>query len=253
MKILIVEDEPMILKGISYLVNNYAYEYGRKPEIVEACGGIEGEHYLQTETFQIVFTDIRMPDIDGLTLLKKWRTTSPGTQWVIISGYEDFKYAQEAIVNGVKDYLLKPVTKQKMNQTLNRLISEYKHDDADFVGVDESERMLDELLEAIWMLDEHKIQTFTKEWFAILNKRNMEMGYLVQFFNQLLKALYQKLNAKSNFQLEGFQYIIDAKDLATLEHQCCEACIQLQTLLRKKRNANMIVPIDAAKKYIEEH
>lgn len=253
MKILIVEDEPMIVKGIAYLVGSYPYESREKPEIVEAYGGLEGERYLSSDRFHIVFTDIRMPDMDGLTLMKKWKNHHSDTKWVIISGYDDFKYAQEAIVNGVKDYLLKPVTKQKMKQTLDRLFSESKQNNDNVVSLNESEHMLAELLELIWMLEQEKLATCIDQWFELFRKRNMEIMYLVQFTKQLLKALYEKLNAKSDFQLDTFDYKVNAYHLDQLKDQCYDACALMQTLLWNKRNRNMIAPIEAAKKYIMEH
>lgn len=253
MRILIVEDEPMILKGIAHLVGNYPYENGRKPEIIEAYGGLEGDRYLENESFHIVFTDIRMPDVDGLTLLKKWSRQHVSTKWVIISGYDDFKYAQEAIVNGVKDYLLKPVTKHKMKQTLDRLLSESKQQNDSFVGVDESERIVAELQEAIWLLDQENLSFLMDKWFSSFQKRNMDIAYLEQYMNQLIRSLHEKLNAKSQFRLEAVDFSIKAQKLEQLKDQSFEACMRLQSILKSKRNRNMIEPIEAAKKYIMEH
>ena len=101
-----------------------------------------------------------MPVMDGLTLIEKWSKKMTRTQWVILSGYDEFNYAQKAITLGVKEYLLKPVTKKKAQETLVRLIDKYRKPSDYFLDMNELENLVDKLEGAIWTLNEDIVKIF---------------------------------------------------------------------------------------------
>ena len=70
----------------------------------------------------IVVTDIRMPGYDGITLIEKTREFDSGISFIIVSGYRDFEYAQQALKYGAEDYLLKPVSKDELEQIIEKVI-----------------------------------------------------------------------------------------------------------------------------------
>lgn len=112
MKILVVEDEPKTRNGLVALIQNlqphslvYAAEHAQ--QALTLCG----EHF-----FDMIFTDIKMPGISGLDMLS--RLERKGRQIVIVSGYADFEYAQQAIKYGVMEYILKPVNPVKIKEVL---------------------------------------------------------------------------------------------------------------------------------------
>ncbi len=114
-KVFLVEDEIVVREGIH---NNIHWEqYG----FVYAGDASDGELALplirQIQP-DLLITDIKMPFMDGLDLIKLVREELPRTKIVIISGYDDFSYAQQAIHMGVEQYLLKPIAKEKMVETL---------------------------------------------------------------------------------------------------------------------------------------
>ncbi len=114
-KVFLVEDEIVVREGIR---NNIHWEqYG----FIYAGDASDGELALplirQIQP-DLIITDIKMPFMDGLDLIKLVREELPRTKVVIISGYDDFSYAQQAIRMGVEQYLLKPVVKEKMVETL---------------------------------------------------------------------------------------------------------------------------------------
>ncbi len=76
---------------------------------------------------QVVFTDISMPVMDGLELARRIKHSYPGMAVVIISGYSDFAYAQQAIQYGVFNYLLKPVEDEKLSDVLYDLRKSLAH------------------------------------------------------------------------------------------------------------------------------
>jgi len=118
LRLLIVEDEERIRKGIANKIMRLAEDV----EIVgEAANGEEGLKKLELLKPDIVVTDIKMPVIDGMHFIEMALEVSPQTRFMIISGYEDFKFAQQAVRLGVCDYLLKPVNNDELKIALDHL------------------------------------------------------------------------------------------------------------------------------------
>lgn len=120
-RVLIVEDEPPIARILqTYVGNHLFYE-------VVACkiNGAEALKVIESEKVDVVFTDIRMPVMDGITLLKNLSEKYPQILAVILSGYREFSYAQAAIGYSAFDYLLKPITQDNVNLILDRLKTAY--------------------------------------------------------------------------------------------------------------------------------
>ncbi len=86
-----------------------------------ASNGLEALELVRTLSPDILITDIRMPGYTGLELIQKAKEVAPLLEVIIISGYAQFDYAQTAIQQGVGEYLLKPVNKEALNNTLERL------------------------------------------------------------------------------------------------------------------------------------
>ncbi|KIL38936.1 AraC family transcriptional regulator [Gordoniibacillus kamchatkensis] len=105
-KILLVEDEDIIRTGLKSIIAQLSGDF----EVAgEAAHGKEALDYLQKEMPDLIVTDIRMREMDGLTLAAKVRERYPHMPILIISGHGDFEYARQAIRYGVSDYLLKPI------------------------------------------------------------------------------------------------------------------------------------------------
>src|SRR5579859_5692263 len=117
-RVFFVEDEIVTREGIRDNVDWQAHGF-------ELCGEApDGERalpVLQAIEPDVLITDIKMPFMDGLQLSKIVRERLPRTKIVILSGHDEFEYAQRAIKLGVTEYLLKPVTVQQLNQVLQRL------------------------------------------------------------------------------------------------------------------------------------
>ncbi len=116
-KVLLVEDEEMIMKSMQFLVN-----WTELSCVICGCAhnGREGIQQIHALHPDIVVTDIRMPYADGLKMLEETKSQCD-YETVIMSGYEEFDYAQKAIRLGVSDYLLKPMDIQEMSQTISRI------------------------------------------------------------------------------------------------------------------------------------
>ena len=119
-RILIVDDEKIERNGIKFLLKQTGIEL----EIYEACNGKEAMAFLEQQQVDILLTDIKMPFIDGMELLKQVCPDRPEMKSIIFSGYSEFEYAKTAMKMGVKDYILKPVDPTEFTKAMNRVIQE---------------------------------------------------------------------------------------------------------------------------------
>ncbi|WP_238654024.1 response regulator transcription factor [Paenibacillus piscarius] len=116
--VLIVDDEENIRLGIRVMLER---EYPGAYRYFSAEDGEEALQLLSEESFDIMMTDIRMPVMDGITLIERVQQLEHRPVVVIISGYDDFEYAKQAIRYEVRDYLLKPIIRSELFQTFSRL------------------------------------------------------------------------------------------------------------------------------------
>ncbi len=91
-----------------------------------ASNGLEALELVKKENVDILITDIRMPGLGGMDLIREVNQISPQTKIIIISGYSNFEYAQTAIEYGVKGYLLKPINRSELNETLRKLTEDIR-------------------------------------------------------------------------------------------------------------------------------
>lgn len=120
-QVLIADDEPIIREGIIDAVD---WENLGMEVAAEAEDGEEALEIAQREPIDLVLVDMNMPIMDGITFMKKLRESQPACRFVIITGHDEFAYAQEAIRLGVKDYILKPVNASHLREVLQNVKDE---------------------------------------------------------------------------------------------------------------------------------
>jgi two-component system, response regulator YesN len=117
-KVLIADDEEKVCTLIYKLINWKDFDM----EVVATVyNGIEALERIKTLALDVVITDIRMPGYDGIELITKAKEINDHIEFIIISGYRHFEYAQSAIKYGVSDYLLKPIKKEELTDTLEKI------------------------------------------------------------------------------------------------------------------------------------
>jgi len=118
---MIVDDEAIFRRGLRAMIAASDKEWDI---VADARDGYEALELLEQHRPDVVLTDIRMPRMDGLQLQRIARERFPELQVVVISGYEDFTYAQQSMRSGARDYLMKPVEREE----LLRVLSSVKQD-----------------------------------------------------------------------------------------------------------------------------
>ncbi len=119
--ILIVEDEEIVSAGVRRTLQDAGYVH------VEIRGnGIAALDYVASNPVDIVISDIRMPLMDGLTLIKQVSENFPDIQFIILSGYGEFEYAREAMQYNVHHYLLKPYDRKELTDIIDKMKAKLK-------------------------------------------------------------------------------------------------------------------------------
>lgn len=118
MRILIAEDEERARRGLRSVLTSLSEDY---EVVAEASNGKQALELLQILKPDVVFTDLKMPFLDGMGLIKAGIAAGVCTKYVIVSAYEEFEMARQAISLGVKEYLVKPVTYDELKDTMERL------------------------------------------------------------------------------------------------------------------------------------
>lgn len=142
MNVLLVDDEMITIRMLQTLID---WEELGLHLTGFAQDGREAYEQIRKNRPDIVISDIKMPGMDGLTLLRQIMNTCPGTRVIMMSAYADFFYVKEAIKYGSCDYILKPVDEMELVQTLRKTIDEIQGEKAYQEVVATSEKQLDQI------------------------------------------------------------------------------------------------------------
>lgn len=131
-KYMVVEDEPLIRKNIIKKIESLKLPLTLCADVSDGFLAIQLINKLLP---QIILTDIRMPQCDGLELARYIKENYPSIKTVILSGYNDFSYAQEALRYNVCDYLLKPLKSDALNETLQGILLSFNSSNEKLVSM----------------------------------------------------------------------------------------------------------------------
>ena len=123
-KVIIIDDEPIIRKGLKNIINWKQFDC---TVCAEASDGEEGKQLIEAHRPDILITDIRMPEMDGLNMIRDVKSYIPNCKIIILTGYRDFDYVQEAIKLGAFDFVLKPSKIEELAAVVKRAVEELKY------------------------------------------------------------------------------------------------------------------------------
>ena len=119
MRILIVDDHALVRRGMTYVVK----EGFPDADVVEAEGAAAALDVMRSKAADLALVDVRMPDLDGLELLRAMKLEWPDVPVIMLSTYENAPYVKRALSDGAAGYLLKDATPEDLGQAINVAIS----------------------------------------------------------------------------------------------------------------------------------
>lgn len=149
-RVLLVDDEPFIRQGLSVLID---WESEGFCIAAQASDGAAALELLQRERFDLIIADIRMPRMDGISLLEKIRSEKiSDARFVILSGYFEYEYAKNAIRYNCADYILKPVQKDELLKLVRSVSDECERSrEAEQKDIERDKAVLDRhMISLVW-------------------------------------------------------------------------------------------------------
>ena len=209
-RLLVIDDEELIRKGIVARLNhlNIAFD-----SIEEASTGMEALETLEKQAVDIVLTDIRMPDMDGITLIEEVKKRWPLTKFIILSGYTDFEYAERAIELGVSAYLVKPISNSSIKEVMDKLFQQIREEEETRIAVEQRKRLVSERqdylleMEVNSLLGESGRQNFSEEVYPVLFEKCPNIDSRERFFYVVLINVDSQSFSRSTFRREELELL----------------------------------------------
>jgi len=211
-KLFIVEDEDIIRKG---LVNNVQWESWGFQVCGEAANGKKALEYIEEHDVDVVLTDVRMPVMDGLELSGHIKRIKPEVKIVILTGFSEFEYARQSLENGVFQYILKPLKRDKLAevfQQLREVLEDARHTKDLIQQAEESRSLLQEKQFNHWIhgrsgsptIAETPVPTAESYLCIVLDIDNLGSRDM-EFINRFKQFGYSDMKklAMENFEQEG--------------------------------------------------
>lgn len=188
MNILIVDDEPVIREGIKRTIERQF----PGERVFLAASPEELIRSLRADPIDVVLTDILMPGMTGLELMGLFRGRLPRVKWVVVSAYSEFAYAQEAVRLGARDYLLKPIGKERLTELIAELADEVRRESERLSEAELMKANLKYLREAIF-----------QRWASGLDIGRFDLAALVRGYPQF-HLIMVKMESERSVHLEHF-------------------------------------------------
>ncbi|MFB0842635.1 response regulator transcription factor [Paenibacillus oleatilyticus] len=247
MHLLIVDDEPVIRRGLVKMAEQYSPAF---TGITTAENGMKALESIRAQEPDIVLTDIRMPKMDGLELCRSIHEEFPDIQTVVISGFNDFEYAQKCLAYGVKQYLLKPVTKPELHEALDTVL---KQKMKGYVPVSKYVEWVGKLEQCIWANQSDELARYLEQWRGYCLDSGLSAAKLRELLGDCIRLLVQRLQERNAFSVSP-----ETKE-AIAGHTKAELLDDFEQTLRaiyrrliSARRGQFKDPMEEAKAYIDQ-
>ncbi|MFD2655026.1 response regulator transcription factor [Gracilibacillus thailandensis] len=202
--ILVVDDEPRSRQGIKKTIERGSQQY----EVITAANAEEAIERIDHEKVHVLITDIRMPEVSGLELLKKLKEKAKDPVVIVISAYSEFEYAHEALELGVVNYLLKPIAKEKLMEAIEKAIEiEKQREKTGMFNKIVDDKLLEmqqlskynrAVKEAMDYIDQHYDEELTLK--EVAKQVHLNASYLSALFKEELQVTFSEYVTRKRMQ-----------------------------------------------------
>jgi two-component system, response regulator YesN len=255
--VIIVDDEYMIKLTLRKLIDASSLPF---QVVGEAEDGQAAMAAIEQSKPALVITDIRMPVMGGLELVEVARERNLRTEFIIISGHDDFAYAMSALRNGVMDYLLKPLKPDQLEETLQRVLDRFQTEEQAKLDRSEwlwySKKKAEPLVKHLLLLNETEVVNAIGEIHKDLTGKIENEALLKQVYLDLLTFI----EGEMEHQLNPTHRRLELMDWAAFSDQhdsICDAVkarvLNLMEDIRLTRNWVSHQNLKQASAYIKNH
>jgi two-component system, response regulator YesN len=247
--VLVVDDEDVVRRGLVKLLWSVHSCVG---SIRTADDGLHAIQLMEEKLPDVVMTDIRMPNMDGIELCRTIAEKQWNVQLVVVSGYGDFHYARRCMSYGVKEYLLKPVARDQLRQLLDKLAA-YKANLQDpFQLMVEVKEWITQLEQAVWTADDEEICRLLRAL-----EHNSARGWAhgsdkEATLRHCLNWLIRGLNSRNVFVFDE-RISLSHGNQATLLEQFEAEIRRIVDFILQRRRGDFKNPVEEAMKFMEEN
>ncbi|MDL4840300.1 response regulator transcription factor [Aquibacillus rhizosphaerae] len=203
--ILIVDDEPRTRQGLKKTLENWAET---SYEVISAASALEAIDIIKQRKIMLLITDIRMPEVTGLKLLEILKEQSKKPVVIVISAYSEFEYAHEALRLGVVNYLLKPISKQKLMEAVEEALEEVEKRtrtgrierviDDKLLTINMDERYNSSIKDSLTYIDQRYNQEITLK--EVADHVHLNASYLSALFKEELQLTFSEYLTRTRLQ-----------------------------------------------------
>lgn len=194
-KALIVDDEKAVQIAIGKLGKWHTYHMD-PPSL--ASNGKEGLYAMRELRPDIVFVDMQMPVMNGIEFLKNAKEEFPDAKYIVISGYDDFYYAQNSIKLGAIDYILKPIVEEELNSSIKKALH-LLNPSMDFTKTEEEEQGI----------SAGEVAAIIKDYIDKNYSQNLKLSYFSDkyyFSKEYLSKIF-----KANYEIGIYEYVLQVR------------------------------------------
>ncbi len=200
--VIIVDDEPIIKKSLTKLIE---LKFPHFKVIGYADNGNEAFDLTCQYLPDLIITDIRMPEMDGLELMKKIEVLEKDIKTVVVSGYDEFEFAQHALRHGAVDYLLKPIKPEMFYKMLEKVENQLKNRQ---VLTEETRGWLhkckeysEKLIEHLWDVKQSECEEFLLSCYKEMTSQKIETQIIKGFYLDLYQFVKTGINKRLGQEL----------------------------------------------------
>lgn len=257
-KIIIVDDEKMIREG---LVSTVPWGEMGIEVVGSADNGKTALEIALEKKPHIILTDIRMPKMDGIQLLQQVKAELPKVKVVILSGYDEFAYAQKALKYGAADYLIKPVNVDDLKELMEQLKDSIREEvNEDILWIRIQKELEDEVRQYIMHVRSGNIENVYTLLEKVVHKEVMSNISLEQYkklsinmINNLLIALKEEgIEIKEDIN-DKYMNLMNLAKLEELKDWIKEFTNEIIEIIKSDKQDNYRVVIKNALEYIQNH